>query len=74
MVYTEGWRLSPSGILYRNAKGAKMNGEYEAMYFTAFREWLKTNTAHIIMEHKQDVIPEDICETLESLNQSGKDI
>lgn len=37
-----------------------MHGEYEAMYFSAFREWLRTNTAHIIMEHKQDVIPEDV--------------
>lgn len=41
-----------------------MSGESEAMYFSAFREWLKTVTAHIIMEHKQDIIPEDVYEEL----------
>ena len=41
-----------------------MSGECEAMYFTSFREWLRTNTAHIIMEHKQDVIPEDVYDKL----------
>ena len=41
-----------------------MCGEYEAMYFSAFREWLKTVTAHIIMEHEQDIIPEDVIEQI----------
>lgn len=41
-----------------------MCGEYEAMYFDAFREWLKTVTAHIIMEHEQDIIPKDVYEEL----------
>ncbi len=47
-----------------------MHGEFEAMYFNAFREWLKTNTAHVIMEHKQDVIPKDVYNKLVKSNKN----
>ena len=37
-----------------------MHGEFEAMYFKHLRNFFETSTAHMVMEHKQDIIPKDI--------------
>lgn len=51
-----------------------MHGEFEAMYFKAMRNFFETSVAHVVMKHKQDIIPAEIYNKFIKMeeNKNGK--